>query len=1011
MGKVNKNNVLASWIDIEKFSEGDIDLKAGDDKNYKQLRRADLIDNWTNFFKAKLSEFRYRNKISKEKVKNMGFTIYFDIFRFDDLINDLSEKFNLPEEYREDSNSNKFTYCLSFSVAENSFKLLEDQLFYTMSGYAHRYGKLPENILEVEADLGKQIAEFFEYDFEDGMMKLISQELRWSTRNYYVIHEDVTKGEPLLHSFYLDDLLWAKNEDYELLDRYIDGFSGKQINLDSNNKSSTFNGKNIAEILEPKNYPLGRFPSNPKWGLSLMQQIAVNVALNDPEKIRGVNGPPGTGKTTLLKDVFAELVVRQAYEISKLKDKHLTETHTYFRNGKIAQLPVEIADKNILVASSNNGAVQNIVKELPQKGQLSDEFLKATMNVDYFSNISNSDGDFDNWGMFATEGGKSTNRQNMLEIIRQMAEELKPEYFISDKAVYSKFTEQYERVSAMRQKMQNLFDACKKKEKLRLKLEVKQQEYRQELSEKEATYEQLSCNIEELENLVDIQARKASVAKEQVVNKDYRIELIDSKIDETKRHKPAMFTLKKFICPRSVETYVNEINELKSSKTALLQERVELQARSESVQRQLIESQENLQKSTTYRERFQAEIISWKQESEIKLSRIEKKISSLELKLKDPNYMPLDLSLAYADLQQTAPWSTKEYRTEQSKLFIYDLAVRKQFLHENSKSLKGSWNIWNRIADYSVPHKKHLIAYAWDWVNFAIPVISTTFASFHGMFRNMGAGSIANLFIDEAGQATPQSAVGAILRSKKVMAVGDPAQIPPVIPLSNGLISLIANKNNASEQIVNGDESVQTLVDSASRFGYQKTEDEWIGMPLWVHRRCLDPMFSISNQISYAGQMVLADSMSKAGKGAWVDISGRSDDKFVQEQANWLKNEILRRASDGEVDTNNIYVISPFKNVVTQLKQYLQTIGFPQKNIGTVHTFQGKEAAIVYLVLGASFEESGAASWAVSTPNLMNVAATRAKKEFYIVGDKKLYKSLNSEVVIKTLSVLENTDI
>ncbi|MBF0843034.1 hypothetical protein IR117_00260, partial [Streptococcus danieliae] len=71
----------------------------------------------------------------------------------------------MPEEYREDSNSNKFTYCLSFSVAENSFKLLEDQLFYTMSGYAHRYGKLPENILEVEADLGKQIAEFFEYDF------------------------------------------------------------------------------------------------------------------------------------------------------------------------------------------------------------------------------------------------------------------------------------------------------------------------------------------------------------------------------------------------------------------------------------------------------------------------------------------------------------------------------------------------------------------------------------------------------------------------------------------------------------------------------------------------------------------------------------------------------------------------------------------------------------------------------------------------------------------------------
>lgn len=1007
MGKISKNNTLASWIDIEKFSEGDIDLKEGGNTKYKRLRNADCIGNWTAFFKDKLSELEHHDKTLQEKNKNMGFTIYFDIFRFDDLINNLSEKFNLPEEYREDSNSNKFTYCLSFSVEENSFKLLEDSLFYTMSGYAHRHGELPKDILEVEFDLKKQIAEFFEYDFEEGMMKLIAQELKQPTKNYFVLHKDVTKRDTVLHSFYLDDLLWAKNENYELLNRYLEGFSGKQINLDSNNQSSTFNSENIIEILEPKNYPLGRFPSNPEWGLSLMQQIAVNVALNAPEKIRGVNGPPGTGKTTLLKDVFAELVVRQAYEISKLKDKHLNETHTYFRYGKIAQLPAEIADKNILVASSNNGAVQNIVKELPQKGQFADEFLETAMSIDYFSNISNSAEDSDNWGMFATEGGKYANRQRMLEIVRQMVEELKPEYFTSDKEIYSKFIEQYKRVSAMRQKMQNLFDACKKKEKLRLKLEIKQKDLRQEISKKEANYEQIEHNIEELEKLINIQAKKVEVIKEQVVNKDCRIELINSKIDETKQHKPIMFTLTKLIRPKSVETYVKEITELQNARTVLLQERVELQDRVGNFQKQLIESQEKMQNSVTYKERFKAEINSWRQKSEAKLSRIEKQISSLKVKLEDPNYIPLDLSLAYADLQQTAPWSTREYRTEQSKLFIYALAVRKQFLHENIKSLKGSWNIWNRIADYSVPHKKHLIAFAWDWINFAIPVISTTFASFYGMFKNMEVGSIANLFIDEAGQATPQSAVGAILRSKKVMAVGDPAQIPPVNSLSNGLISLIANKNDASERIVNGEESVQTLVDSASRFGYQKTETEWIGIPLWVHRRCLDPMFSISNQISYAGQMVLANSVSKPGKGTWIDISGNSDDKFVKEQAKWLKNEILRRVVAGEVDTNDIYIISPFKNVVKQLGKYLKTIAFPEKNIGTVHTFQGKEAAIVYLVLGASFEEAGAASWAVATPNLMNVAATRAKKEFYIIGDKKLYGSLNSEVVNKTFSVLE----
>ena len=36
----------------------------------------------------------------------------------------------------------------------------------------------------------------------------------------------------------------------------------------------------------------------------------------------------------------------------------------------IAKLPKEIADKGIVVASSNNGAVKNIVNELPQRKEI-----------------------------------------------------------------------------------------------------------------------------------------------------------------------------------------------------------------------------------------------------------------------------------------------------------------------------------------------------------------------------------------------------------------------------------------------------------------------------------------------------------------------------------------------------------------------------------------------------------------------------------------------------------------
>ena len=55
----------------------------------------------------------------------------------------------------------------------------------------------------------------------------------------------------------------------------------------------------------------------------------------------------------------------------------------------------------------------------------------------------------------------------------------------------------------------------------------------------------------------------------------------------------------------------------------------------------------------------------------------------------------------------------------------------------------------------------------WELLFMIIPAISTTLASVERMFSPLSAGSLGFVVIDEAGQASPQSVVGLLMRAKK----------------------------------------------------------------------------------------------------------------------------------------------------------------------------------------------------------------------------------------------------
>lgn len=223
--------------------------------------------------------------------------------------------------------------------------------------------------------------------------------------------------------------------------------------------------------------------------------------------------------------------------------------------------------------------------------------------------------------------------------------------------------------------------------------------------------------------------------------------------------------------------------------------------------------------------------------------------------------------------------------------------------------------------------------------------------------------------------------------------------------------------------------SVQNLMDRASTFGSTRTirdENYWLGSPLRVHRRCQEPMFSISNAIAYENSMLLATEScnhAKLAPSCWWDVSGPTIDRqYVPKHAEALIDLLMQAFMTMQYP--DLYIISPFKEVIAQLQRQLLASQelkelFKQKfpdtalhswirqSVGTVHTFQGKQAAVVFFVLGADKSTLPAIEWASRKPNLLNVAVTRGQSRFYIIGDYALWKNWpHFEVAAKKLKAV-----
>ena len=932
-----------------------------------------------------------------------------------------SFKIDGDKKYKEDS----------FTISKFTFILLKNLISKSYDDIEYEIKKFNENI---EIDLKS----YENYNVENvkKITSLILKELNIDNldekilkKSFYLklfslSEEDNNESSFAQMDFYTRDLetiAKADLKDDSLLSNIIYSKENKNRQKIDDNKEF------LKEITLPKNMPIGKWPS--KYNPSLMQAAAINICTSKDysPNIFSVNGPPGTGKTTLLKEIIADTIVKKAKIIADLNSTDLeimktNTTNSYYRN--YYKIPDELKKLGIIVSSNNNSAVENISKDLPKaEDVLSKDTLTNLFDINEHENIyftKDSENIFgDNprtWGLISAPYGKKPNIQKILGILPEKTQKNEDFNFSlgnnipNFKDAVSIFKEKYEKVL----------------------------KYREDFNSNIKQFFRNKDEIAEINNSSD----QISNLKNKI---EYLIEEL-KKIQDSKEYKDSILKQKreqKSNIENSYSFFTKIANKLAGEKNPKI---LELNKDIEILNEELININKDLRNIENDKNELHKKIQVLEnskkilKELEEEINRFFKTYSSNENDLKLLERCS-DLENFYNDIinnektQESCPWGVEEFNRLREELFAHSLSLIEAYI-VNSKGIKANLKLLKLLLSgenlgYSIEERKNVFKECFHTLNLLIPVLSTTFASVSRAFKDFGENELGIVIIDEAGQATPFSAMGLLYRANRCIIVGDPLQVEPVMTVTSTLIRAIANKYelnklekefNIAGKIFNYTSpslSIQTLADYANLY-YGKIGETEVGCPLVVHRRCLSPMFDISNRISYDDRMINKCMPDKKPinyvleKNEFIDVKGQeagNGNHYVKEQGDKIieiiKNSIKDRniAIFDDKEFKNLYVISPFTTVINGLKNDIKKAFKDQDEkkvkdwcdncLGTVHKFQGKEANSVILLLGCDNNSKSSAQWAAQAANILNVAATRAKKRFAIIGDLELWGKLN----------------
>lgn len=715
-----------------------------------------------------------------------------------------------------------------------------------------------------------------------------------------------------------------------------------------------------------------------QFSLSYSQRIAMHhTTLLDTGDLLAINGPPGTGKTTLLQSIVATAVIEHA-----LKD---------------AEPPV------IVVTSTNNNAVTNVIESFGKVNEVGNHPLAGRWIRDVYS-----------YGAYLKSSGKSEESANNWLTVNK------------GNTGGSGYFDKMENFDYIERCSQEYLTHCSRYAGYEI-TEVKQAV--------ELLHAELQNKVERLQQIIqtgiDFRNLEASLQKKYPLGTTAAIEDLDEK---------KQLAVNNFESNRDLQERWNQYQLGEDWWIALLirlpllkyiaLRRKELRCQNfcfENGMPQITTEDEISRWLTVQDESALLEVSSW----EAQIAEVYRELEELRSAQRDWEDCLAELSINegehYLDaLDRTLRYDAFKLAVHywEGRWILETEAMLSDPKYKRNNGKQGVELLWRRLAKLTPCFVSTLY------------MLPSFFSAYLGKTIPL-YNYIDILIIDEAGQVVPEVAGASFALAKKAVIVGDTLQIPPVwkVPLAVdignaqgfGLAETISDYEKIGiSGAMASDGSVMRMAKNLSRFTEPGADG---GMWLTEHRRCVPEIIEYCNELAYHGKLL---PKRQSIKDYFLPYMGYAHiPGSAEKRGGSLKNELEAEVIVSWIDRNKdrildnyreegltcvediIAIVTPFASQKDLLRKKLRKAGMGGVKAGTVHTLQGDERPII--IFSSVYDSNFSSTYYYDhDESMLNVAVSRARDSFLVFGDMGIFvpgTSAPSSVLAKYLFQSEENEI